>query len=43
MIADRWYPSTKLCSACGAIRGDLTLADRVFTCECGHSVTYMAA
>jgi putative transposase len=36
-VADRWYPSSKLCSACGAIRGDLTLADRVFTCECGHS------
>ena len=38
MIADRWYPSTKLCPQCGAIRGDLTLADRVFTCGCGHSV-----
>ncbi|MGH3556740.1 MAG: RNA-guided endonuclease InsQ/TnpB family protein [Mycobacterium sp.] len=37
VIADRWYPSSKLCPACGAIRGDLTLADRVFTCSCGHS------
>lgn len=37
VIADRWYPSSRLCSACGAIRGDLSLADRVFTCECGHS------
>jgi putative transposase len=37
MIADRWYPSTRLCSACGAIRADLTLADRVFTCGCGYS------
>jgi putative transposase len=37
-VADRWYPSSKLCSACGAIRGDLTLADRAFTCGCGHSV-----
>jgi putative transposase len=35
-IADRWYPSSKLCPACGAIR-ELTLADRVFTCVCGHS------
>jgi putative transposase len=25
LIADRWYPSSKLCPACGAIRGDLTL------------------
>ena len=37
VLADRWYPSSKLCPACGAIRGDLTLADRVFTCVCGHS------
>jgi putative transposase len=36
-VADRWYPSTKLCPQCGATRGDLTLADRVFTCGCGHS------
>jgi putative transposase len=36
VIADRWYPSSKLCPACGAINGDLTLADRVFTCGCGH-------
>jgi putative transposase len=37
VIADRWYPSSRLCPACGAIRGDLTLADRMFTCGCGHS------
>ncbi len=37
MIADRWHPSSKLCPACGAIRGDLALADRVFNCSCGHS------
>jgi putative transposase len=37
-VADRWYPSSKLCPQCGAIRGDLTLADRVFTCGCGYSV-----
>jgi putative transposase len=36
VIADRWYPSSKLCPACGAINGDLALADRVFTCGCGH-------
>ncbi len=38
LVADRWYPSTKLCPQCGVLRGDLTLADRVFTCGCGHSV-----
>jgi putative transposase len=35
--ADRWYPSSRRCSACGAIRGELTLSDRVFTCGCGYS------
>ncbi len=37
VVADRWYPSSKLCPACGAISTALTLADRVFTCGCGHS------
>jgi putative transposase len=37
VTADRWYPSSKLCSACGVINTDLTLTDRVFTCGCGHS------
>jgi putative transposase len=37
VVADRWYPSSRLCSACGAVRGELTLADRVFICDCGHS------
>lgn len=35
-IADRWYPSSKTCSACGHVNGELTLADRVWTCPaCG--------
>ena len=37
LTADRWYPSSKRCPVCAAICGDLTLADRVFTCGCGHS------
>jgi putative transposase len=37
VVADRWYPSSRRCPACGAIKGDLTLADRVFTCGCGHT------
>ena len=36
VVADRWYPSSKLCPQCGAIHGDLTLADRLFTCSCGY-------
>ena len=33
--ADRWFPSSKLCSACGVKNEDLTLSDRLWTCECG--------
>lgn len=36
--ADRWYPSSQLCSICGQRRTDLTLADRVFTCPNGHVI-----
>jgi putative transposase len=36
VVADRWFPSSRLCPACGAIRSDLMLADRAFTCSCGH-------
>jgi putative transposase len=37
VVADRWYPSSRLCAACGTVRSELTLADRLFTCGCGHS------
>lgn len=33
--ADRWYPSSKTCSACGAVHSGLTLSDRVWLCACG--------
>lgn len=33
---DRFYPSSKTCSACGHIKSDLKLSDREWTCEsCG--------
>lgn len=35
-VADRWYPSSKRCHACGKVRKDLKLSDRVFTCSCGY-------
>jgi IS605 OrfB family transposase len=36
VIADRFYPSSKTCSACGWVKAKLTLAERTFTCEaCG--------
>ncbi len=36
VVAPRFYPSSKRCSACGNIKSDLTLSDRVYVCtECG--------
>ena len=36
IFADRWFPSTKLCSSCGEKNGSLTLKDREWTCpSCG--------
>lgn len=32
-IVDRWFPSSKRCSKCGKINGDLTLSDRIFRCS----------
>ncbi|MEO7193951.1 MAG: zinc ribbon domain-containing protein [Pseudonocardiaceae bacterium] len=36
LVANRWYPSSKTCSACGAVKTKLTLAQRQFVCvHCG--------
>jgi putative transposase len=36
VVADRFYPSSRTCSACGWVKAKLTLAERTFTCEaCG--------
>ncbi|QDO05252.1 IS607 family element RNA-guided endonuclease TnpB [Streptomyces sp. S1D4-23] len=36
VVADRWYPSSKTCSDCGAVKAKLPLHVRVFTCDaCG--------
>jgi len=36
VVADRWFPSSKTCSACGAVKPKLSLSTRVFRCEhCG--------
>lgn len=36
ITADRFYPSSKTCSACGLIHSNLRLSDRVFACpRCG--------
>ena len=36
-VVDRWYPSSKTCHCCGAIKKDLKLSDRIFKCDCGYS------
>jgi putative transposase len=33
VVADRFYPSSKTCSACGWVKAKLTLAERTFSCE----------
>ncbi|WP_433541435.1 RNA-guided endonuclease InsQ/TnpB family protein [Streptosporangium sandarakinum] len=32
---DRWFPSSKLCSACGALAASMPLNVRSWTCPCG--------
>ena len=35
-VIDRWYPSSKTCSACGAVKAKLSLSERVYRCDgCG--------
>jgi putative transposase len=39
IIAGRWFASSKTCSACGAVKPKLTLAERIYTCgnpSCGQ-------
>ena len=46
IVADRFYPSSKMCSCCGNIKKDLKLSDRIYHCsECGNTIDrdYQAA
>ncbi|TCN57237.1 putative transposase-like DNA-binding protein [Rhodococcus sp. SMB37] len=37
--ADRYFPSSKMCSGCGRRKPNLTLADRMYVCEhCGVTI-----
>ncbi len=38
ITADKWFPSSKLCSECGNIKKDLKLSDRIYICECGNKI-----
>ena len=38
-VIDRWYPSSKTCSECGAVKAKLSLSERVYRCDaCGLSI-----
>lgn len=36
--ANKWFPSSKMCSCCGAIKKDLRLKDRIYKCSCGLEI-----
>ena len=38
IVADRFYPSSKLCCCCGNIKKDLKLSDRIYRCACGNMI-----
>ncbi len=39
ITADRFFPSSKLCSCCGNVKKDLKLSDRTYICsECGNTI-----
>ncbi|MEV6015621.1 MULTISPECIES: RNA-guided endonuclease TnpB family protein [unclassified Streptomyces] len=35
IAVDRWFPSSKLCSHCGTLQVNMSLALRTWTCDCG--------
>ena len=35
VVVDRWFPSSKVCSACGAVRDGMPLNVREWSCPCG--------
>ena len=35
IVVDRWFPSSKLCSACGTVADTMPLNVRTWTCGCG--------
>jgi putative transposase len=34
LLADRWFPSSKMCSGCGAVKATLSLSERTYRCDC---------
>ncbi|WP_328511472.1 transposase [Streptomyces mirabilis] len=35
IVVDRWFPSSRLCSACNTLRDTMPLNVRTWTCDCG--------
>ena len=33
LLADRWFPSTKMCSRCGNVKEEMDLSERIYMCE----------
>ncbi len=40
IIANRFFPSSKLCCCCGKIKKELKLSDRIYRCECGNVIDW---
>ena len=39
VVIDRYYPSSKRCSNCGAVKNNLSLSERTYRCEaCGNEM-----
>jgi len=38
VLADRFFPSSKMCCECGQIKSDLKLSDRTYICDCGNNI-----
>lgn len=36
--ANRFYPSSKICSICGKKKDNLKLSDRIYICDCGNII-----
>lgn len=35
VVANRFFPSSRLCHHCGCVNSELALSDRMWTCDCG--------
>jgi putative transposase len=38
IVADRFFPSSKTCSSCGAVKAKLSLDERTYRCGCGLGI-----